>query len=183
MNSKISTVSSQFSVISAASGVTLTLPAPGVNSSGNRQRVDSTRSRGGGLFRSRMDSARSRKYSPLPQVREGDGTTEADMEMKMEDGHRPLRSSKRSTVMNDRTMFMGSKMSVYTQSGSELSDGHQPPRPAPLNLTQQPSTLPHSSRRLSASSSSAVGSGFVYFALSKSSSMACTPVPSIVSQM
>jgi len=57
-------------------------------------------------------------------------------------GHRPLRASaKRLTVMKDCTMSMDSEASVYTQNSSGLSDGHQPPRPAPLNLTQQPSPL------------------------------------------
>jgi len=60
-------------------------------------------------------------------------------------------------------------------------------RPAPLNLTQQPSPLLHTSRMSwgssSAPSSSAVGSGFVYPSSLKSSSMAYTPVAGVVSQL
>ena len=59
------------------------------------------------------------------EVEEGDGTTEEDMDVEKEekddDAHRPLCSSKRSTVMNDRTMSMDSKASIYTQNSSRLS--------------------------------------------------------------
>lgn len=59
-----------------------------------------------------------------------------------DDGRRPLHaSSKRSTVMKDRTMSMDSEASVYTQNSSRLSDAHQPTRPAALNLTQQPNNI------------------------------------------
>ncbi|KIM37247.1 hypothetical protein M413DRAFT_448563 [Hebeloma cylindrosporum] len=202
MASKMS-MSSRFSVNTgasgsgAASGVTPTPPVPesrpsmDSNSNGSRQRVDSTRSRGGELLRSRTDSTRSRPHSPhpLPQVLEADGATEdsdsdaekEEMEMD-DDGQQPLRAStKRSTVMKDRTMSMDSEASVYTQN-SRLSDAvhHQLPpassgsRPAPLNLTQQPSPLLHTSWESSSASSSAVESGFIYPASSKSSSMVYT---------
>lgn len=100
---------------------------------------------------------------------EADGTTEeyedsdSDVEEEMEemedDGQQPLRAStaKRLTVMKNRTMSVDSEASVYTQN-SRLSseDGHpqQPPvfsstqassKPAPLNLTQQPLLLLHTS--------------------------------------
>jgi len=76
MASKMS-MSSQFSV-NAVSGVAPTPPVPelrpSTSSSGSRQRVDSTRSRGGNSFWSKTDSARLRRHSPhpLPQVLEGD---------------------------------------------------------------------------------------------------------------
>ena len=201
MASKIS-MSSRFSV-NAASGVAPTPPVPesrpSIDSSGSRQRVDSARSRGGDSFRSRTDSARSRQHSPhpLPQVLEGDdGTMEEDnqdedpdVEKEMDDdGHRPLRQmSKRSTVMKNRTMSMDSEASVYTQNSmSSVAPLSSPAtkassRPAPLNLTQQPSPLLHISWGPSSGpSSSAVGSGFIYPASSKSSSMAHTPIPDVM---
>jgi len=179
MTSKVSIMSSCVSASGAASGVTPTPPVP------------ESRSRGES-FRSRTDSAKSRPHSPLPQVLEGGGMTEEekqnlDPDVEKEemdvDGRQPLHaSSKRLTVMKDRTMLMDSEASVYTQNSSRLSDAHQPTRPAALNLTQQPSPLLHTSWG-SGPSSSAVGSGFVYPNSSKSSSMAYTPVPGIVSQL
>ena len=199
MASKVSrfSVNTGVSGSGSASGVTPTPPVPesrpSIDSNGSRQRADSTRSKGDSL-RSRTDSARSRQHSPhpLPQVLEADGTTEEHGESDVEkeemddDGHRPLiEISKRSTVIKDRTMSMDSEASVYTQN-SGLSDAlpatQAGSRPAPLNLTQQPSPLLHTSWG-SGSSSSAVGSGFVYPASSKSSSMMYTPVAGVVSQM
>ena len=177
--SKVSTMSSRVSASGAASGVTPTPPVPESRSS----------MRGGESFRSRTDSAKSRPHSPLPQVLEADVMMEEEKSLDLEkeemddDGRRPLpASSKRSTIMKDRTMSMDSEASVYTQNSSRLSDAHQPSRPAPLNLTQQPSPLLHTSWG-SGPSSSAVGSGFVYPDSSKSSSMVYTPVPGIVSQL
>ena len=128
MASKISrfSVNIGMSGSGAASGVMSTPPVPesrpSMDSIGSRQRVDSTRSKGDS-FRSRTDSARSRQLSPhsLPQVLETDGTTDVEKEMD-DDGDRPLRDiSKRSTVMKDRTMWMDSEASVYTQN-SRSSD-------------------------------------------------------------
>ena len=143
MTSMAPTFSSRFSVNGAASGITPTPPIPESRPS----------TRGGESLCSRTDSAKSRQHSPLPQVLEGDDTTEeekqnldSDVEKEEvdDDGHRPLHVSlKRSTLMKNRTMSMDSKASVYTRNSSKLSDGHQPLRPAPLNLTEQPSPLLH----------------------------------------
>jgi len=69
-----------------------------------------------------------------------------------DDGDRPLREiSKRSTLMKDRTMSMDSEASVYTQNSISsvaplsLLATKATSRPAPLNLTPQPSPLLHTS--------------------------------------
>jgi len=79
-------------------------------------------------------------------------------------------------------MSMDSEAAVYTQNSMSsvaplsLPTTKATSRPASLNLTQQPSPLLHTSwGSSSGSSSSTVGRGFVYPALSKSSSMAYTP--------
>jgi hypothetical protein len=133
MASKMS-MSSRFSV-NAASGVAPSPPAPkscpNIDFNGNRQRVDSTRSR-------------QHSPPPLPQVLEGDDTMEenkqnkdSDVQKEMDDdGHRPLRDmSKRSAVMKDRTIPMDSKLSSPATKASLIL--------GPLNLTQQPSPLLH----------------------------------------
>jgi hypothetical protein len=57
-------------------------------------------------------------------------------------------------------------------------------RPAPFeSYSRQSSPLLHTSWGIWFLLICAVGSGFVYLALSKSSSMACTPVAGVVSQM
>jgi hypothetical protein len=78
---------------------------------------------------------------------------DSDVEKEIDDdGDRPLREiSKRSTLMKDRTMSMDSEASVYTQNSmSSVAPLSSPAtkissRPAPLNLTQQPSPLLHTS--------------------------------------
>jgi len=106
----------------------------------------------------RILQSRGRIHSPHPlvQVLEGDVTMEEDkqsedldIEKEMDDhGDRPLREiSKHSTLIKDRTTSMDSEASVYTQncisSGAPLSLPaiKATSRPAPLNLTQQPSPL------------------------------------------
>ena len=112
MTSKAPTFSSRFSVNGAASGVTPTSPIPESRPS----------TRGGESFRSRTDSVKSRQHSPLPQVLEGDGTTEEkqnldlDLEKLDDDGHPPLHALlKRSTLMKDRTVSMDFEASVYPE--------------------------------------------------------------------
>ena len=105
-----------------------------------------------------------------------------------DDGDRLLLEiSKRSTLMKDRTMSMDSEASVYTQNSIlsvaplSLPATKATSRSAPLNLTQQPSPPLRTSWGSSfGSSSSALGSGFVYPASSKLSSMVYTPVPGVV---
>lgn len=139
-------MSYRFSASSPASGVTPTPPVLESRAS----------TRGAESFHPRTDSAKSRLHSPLPQVLEGDGTTEEEKqnldsdvgkEALHNDGRPPLHaSSKRSTGMKDRIISMDSEASgVYTRNISRLSDAHQSTRPAPLNPTQQPSPLLHTS--------------------------------------
>jgi hypothetical protein len=170
MASKMS-MSSRFSV-NAASGVAPTPPVPesrpSTDSNSSRPQVDSTRSRGGiHSAQERILQSRGRIHLPhsLLQVLEGDGTMEE----------------------NKRTMSMDSEASVYTQNSiSSIAPLSLPAtkatsRPVPLNLTQQSSPLLHTSLESSSGlSSSAVGSGFVYPASSKSSSMAYTSAPGVV---
>ena len=123
-------------------------------------------------------------------MEEGKQSEDSDVEKEMDgDRDRPLQEiSKPSTLMKDRTMLMDSEASVYTQNSiSSVAPLSLPAtkatsRPAPLNLTQQLSLLLHTSwRSASGSLSSVVGSGFVYPASSKSTSMAYTPiVPGVV---
>ena len=113
MTSKAPTFSSRFSVNGAASGVTPTSPIPESRPS----------TRGGKSFRSRTDSVKSRQHSPLPQVLEGDGTTQEekqnldlDLEKLDDDGYPPLHALlKRSTLMKDRTVSMDFEASVYPE--------------------------------------------------------------------
>ena len=117
------------------------------------------------------------------QVLEGDGTIEedeqnedSDAEKDMDDGHRPLRKiSRRLTVMKDHAMSVNSEASAYVISSVALLSASAVKaswRPVPMNLNQQPLPVLHTSRTSSSGSSSfVVGSGFVYPASSKSSSM------------
>jgi len=78
------------------------------------------------------------------------------------------------TVMKDHMMSMDSEASVYTQNSISsvapllsLPATKSTSRPVSLNLTQQLSPLLHTSwGSSSGSSSSAVGSGFVYSLIS-----------------
>jgi hypothetical protein len=120
-----------------------------------------------------------------PQVLEGDGTIEedeqnedSDAEKDMDDGHRPLREiSRRLAVMKDRAMLVNSEASAYIISSVALLSPSAVKAswgPVPMNLTQQPSPVLHTSRTSSSGSLSVVDSRFVYPASSKSSSMAYT---------
>jgi len=161
MTSKVSTMSYRFSASGAASGVTPSSPLlPESRAS----------TRGAESFPSGMDFAKSRPIHHLPQVFEGDGATEEEKQNLDSDEARKKCTTKRSTVMKDLTLSTDSEASVYTQNSSRLSDTHQPLRPAPLNLTQQPIAMATHFPG-SGPLSSAVGSGFMY------------PDSSIVSQL